>query len=87
MASPRSRLRDPIEEDRFYSGVDVVAGHVVAGLPVERPEAQALLDGLGCPKTRNRGRPIGSGKSALIWLTAHASRHSIRWYRVRRLSR
>lgn len=74
-----------IDNDRFFSGVDVVAGHVVAGLPVERPEVDQLLEGL---KNRRKGLaigPSGAGKSALIWLTAHASRHRIRWYRVRRL--
>jgi hypothetical protein len=75
----------PIQEDRFYSGVDVVAGHIVAGLPVERPEAQALLDGLVARRHAIAVGPSGAGKSALIWLAAYASRHSVRWYRVRRL--
>ena len=36
-----------VAEERFFSGVDVVAGHVVAGLPLPRPElTDALLDGL-----------------------------------------
>jgi hypothetical protein len=75
----------PIEEGRFYSGVDVVAGHIVAGLTVERPEAQALIDGLAARRQAIAVGPSGAGKSALIWLAAYASRHNVRWYRVRRL--
>ena len=74
-----------IDDDRFFSGVDVVAGHVVAGLPVERPEVDQLLAGLKDRRHALAIGPSGAGKSALIWLTAHASRHHIRWYRVRRL--
>ncbi len=75
----------PIDEARFFSGVDVVVGHVVAGLPVERPEVDRLLDGLAARRLALAIGPSGAGKSALIWLTAYASRHSVRWYRVRRL--
>jgi len=74
-----------IEDERFFSGVDVVVGHVVAGLPVERPEVEQLTDGLAVRRVALAVGPSGAGKSALVWLTAHASRHRIRWYRVRRL--
>ncbi|HEY1688792.1 MAG TPA: hypothetical protein VGF95_07985 [Solirubrobacteraceae bacterium] len=74
-----------IDDARFFSGVDVVAGHVVAGLPVERPEIDQLLSGLTARRCALAIGPSGVGKSALIWLTAYASRHRIRWYRVRRL--
>jgi hypothetical protein len=74
-----------LDDDRFFSGVDVVAGHVVAGLPVERPEVDQLLAGIRDRHHALAIGPSGAGKSALIWLTAHASRHHIRWYRVRRV--
>lgn len=77
----------PIAVDNFYLGVDVEPGHLAAGLVSERPElreavAQALED---------RGNalvvgPSGAGKSAVMWEVARATRHSIRWFRVRRLS-
>jgi hypothetical protein len=76
----------PIEEPRFYNGVDVVAGHVVAGLPLERNELVTELEhGLTDGRAALAVGPSGSGKSALIWLTAFATRHRIRWYRVRHL--
>ena len=28
--------------------------------------------------------PSGAGKSALMWEAAHALRHTVRWFRVRR---
>jgi hypothetical protein len=31
-------FRTPVEDAEFYRGVDVVVGHVVAGLPLPRPE-------------------------------------------------
>lgn len=76
----------PIEDARFYSGVDVVPGHVVAGLPLERDELVGELE----QGVETRGvvlavGPSGAGKSALIWLAAFATRHRVRWYRVRRL--
>lgn len=74
-----------INEERFFSGVDVVVGHVVAGLPLERPEVEQLAGGLSDRGVALAVGPSGAGKSALIWLTAYASRHRVRWYRVRRL--
>ena len=75
----------PIDDERFFSGVDVVVGHVVAGLPLERPEVEQLAAGLSARRVALAVGPSGAGKSALIWLTAYASRHRVRWYRVRRL--
>jgi hypothetical protein len=74
-----------IHDEHFYRGVDVVVGHVVAGLPVERPEVEQLADGLAARRVALAVGPSGAGKSALIWLTAYATRHQVRWYRVRRL--
>ena len=36
----------PVREEDFFRGVDVVAGHVVAGLPQYRPEVDAVTDAL-----------------------------------------
>lgn len=76
----------PVHDDAFFQGVDVVAGHVVAGLPLPRLEVDQLAAGLTARRLALAIGPSGAGKSALIWLTAHATRHAIRWYRVRRLS-
>lgn len=73
------------DDARFFSGVDVGPGHVVAGLPLERPEAEQLTEALATQRVALAVGPSGAGKSALIWLAAHATRHRIRWYRVRRL--
>lgn len=75
----------PIEDERFFGGVDVVVGHVVAGLPLERPEIEELLGGLQARGYALAIGPSGAGKSALIWLAAYAWRHQVRWYRLRRL--
>jgi hypothetical protein len=76
----------PIEEPRFYSGVDVVPGHVVAGLPLEREGlVTELVKGVDTRGVALAVGPSGAGKSALIWLAAFATRHRLRWYRVRRL--
>jgi hypothetical protein len=75
----------PVDESRFFSGVPVVVGHVVAGLPLDRPEVAQLNDAITTQRIALAVGPSGAGKSALIWLTAYASRHEIRWYRVRQL--
>ena len=72
----------------FYSGVDVLPGHVGAGLVFARPEAVSeLLDALHSGQLALIAGPSGSGKSALAWLAAYETRHEIRWYRVRQLRR
>lgn len=76
----------PLNDEEFFRGVDVVAGHVVAGLPLPRPEVDLLVDGLAARRLAIAVGPSGAGKSALIWLAAFATRHEVRWYRVRRLN-
>jgi hypothetical protein len=77
----------PIHDDRFYQGIDVDVGHVVAGLPVERPSAvESLRVGLDERGVTLAIGPSGSGKSTLVWLTVYETRHLIRWYRVRHLT-
>jgi len=75
-----------IDEPRFYDGVDVIPGHVAAGLPLERDDLVGdLEEGLATVGVALAVGPSGVGKSALIWLAAFASRNRVRWYRVRRL--
>lgn len=74
----------PIMDPDFYLGVDVEPGHLAAGLVVERPETRA--DVISALETRGQtlvAGPSGSGKSALMWDAASATRHVVRWYRVR----
>lgn len=88
----RDGLCEPVDfatavtEEQFFSGVDVVVGHVVAGLPLERRElSDALAAALATHGSALAVGPSGCGKSALIWMTAYETRHLVRWYRVRRL--
>ncbi len=74
----------PIADPDFYLGVDVEPGHLAAGLVVERPETRA--DVISALETRGQtlvAGPSGAGKSALMWDAASATRHVVRWYRVR----
>lgn len=79
-------FRTQVEDEAFFRGVDVRAGHVVAGLPLPRPEVDRLVDGLAARGVAIAVGPSGTGKSALMWMTAFATRHAVRWYRVRRLN-
>jgi hypothetical protein len=76
----------PLEDTEFYSGVDVQPGHVVAGLVVGRPEPRRALEvGLASRGAALIAGPSGAGKSAILWDTAHALRHTVRWYRLLRV--
>lgn len=75
----------PDGDPLFYLGVDAQASHVAAGLVVERPELRlAVLAGLERQRNVLIYGASGSGKSALLWEAAYSSRHSIRWFQVRR---
>jgi hypothetical protein len=76
----------PVKDEAFFRGIDVVAGHVVAGLPLPRPEIDHLVNGLAAHRLAIAVGPSGAGKSALMWQTAFARRHAVRWYRVLRLN-
>lgn len=77
----------PLVDPRFFQGVDVVVGHIVAGLPAERPElADELIAGLLARRVALAVGPSGAGKSAILWMVAHDLRHRVRWYRTRRLA-
>lgn len=76
----------PDEDPLFYMGVDAQASHVAAGLVVERPELRAaVLEGLENRRNALIHGASGSGKSAVLWEAAYASRHAVRWFHVRRL--
>lgn len=76
-----------VNDASFYLGVDVQPGHVTAGLIVERPQLRDdILDTLSSRRNVLIRGPSGAGKSALLWESAHASRHTVRWFRIRRLA-
>jgi len=76
----------PDEDPLFYLGVDAQASHVAAGLVVERPELRsAVLAGLEGRRNTLIHGASGSGKSAVLWEAAYASRHAVRWFQVRQL--
>lgn len=70
----------------FYSSVNTAPGHVGAGLVFDRPEAVAeVLEALESRRAALVVVPSGTGKSALAWLAAYHSRHTVRWYGLRSL--
>ena len=78
-----TRLDDP----NFYLGVDVEPGHLAAGLVSERPGTSlALMKGIEERRAALIVGPSGAGKSALMWETASKLRHTVRWFRIRRMS-
>lgn len=75
-----------VHESAFYSGVNVVPGHVAAGLVFDRPMILEEIDtALRHVRSVLIAGQSGSGKSASAWLYAHATRHEVIWYRVRNL--
>jgi hypothetical protein len=71
----------------FYAGVDVIPAHVAAGFDVIRPEeTTAVLDGLVDRRDVVIAGPSGSGKSALLWRSAHLVRRGVRVVRVLRVA-
>ena len=74
----------PIHDPSFYLGVDVEPGHVAAELVTERPAGRLAIErGLEERRAVLVVGPSGAGKSAMMWETAHALRHTVRWFRVR----
>lgn len=77
----------PLNDPNFYLGVDVEPGHLAAGLVAERPAArERVAEALEARGNALVVGPSGAGKSALMWETARTLRHSVRWFRVRRLT-
>ncbi|MCY4441175.1 MAG: hypothetical protein OXE53_13315 [Deltaproteobacteria bacterium] len=76
----------PLYDPNFYLGVDVEPGHIAAGLVSERPrERSAVVQAIDARRTALIVGPSGAGKSAIMWEAAHALRHTVRWFRIRRL--
>lgn len=74
----------PIRDSAFYLGVDVVAGHIAAGLVADRPdEVDQVLVTLERAGQAVVTGPSGIGKTAVAYLAADATKHTIRWLRVR----
>lgn len=74
------------DDPAFWTGVDVVPAHVAAGLPFGREaDVDRVVAGMEQRGAALIVGPSGSGKSALLWLSAYAERQ-VRWYRVRRLT-
>jgi hypothetical protein len=77
----------PLNDPNFYLGVDVEPGHIAAGLVAERPRSRsALVEGIEQRRAALVVGPSGAGKSALMWEAANTLRHTVRWFRIRRLS-
>lgn len=77
----------PLNDPNFYLGVDVEPGHIAAGLVSERPRSRsALMEGIEQRRAALIVGPSGAGKSALMWEAANTLRHTVRWFRIRRLS-
>lgn len=70
----------------FLEGISVVPNHIVSDLDVLRPEETAqILTELSKSKYVVIAGPSGSGKSALLWRTAHTVSMGPRIIRVQRL--
>ena len=77
----------PLNDPNFYLGVDVEPGHLAAGLVSERPDtSSALVKAIEQHRAALIVGPSGAGKSALMWEAANVLRHTVRWFRIRRLS-
>lgn len=76
-----------VHDEAFYAGVNVVAGHVVAGLVFERPAVNEQVEtAVESGRATLIAGQSGSGKSASAWLYANSTRHDVIWYRVARLA-
>jgi hypothetical protein len=72
-------------QENFYLGTDVLPGHLAAGLLIDRPEASTrILNALERQRAVLIAGPSSSGKSGLMWGVARDSRHTIRWFRIRK---
>lgn len=73
------------DTDEFFRGIDVLPGHIAAGLTVPRPDlVSEIADGLHEFRRVAIVGPSGSGKSAALWMTA-ASMDHVRWFRLIRV--
>lgn len=73
----------PVHDPAFFLGVDVVPGHIAAGLVTERPvEVERCLETIERTRTAVVTGPSGVGKTAVAYLAAHSTRDLVRWIRV-----
>lgn len=76
----------PIGAENFFAGVEVAPVHIAAGLDaIRREEIAAVLSGLDQRRDVVIAGPSGSGKSALLWRTAHLLSQGSRVVRVLRV--
>lgn len=74
----------PVHDPAFYLGVDVVAGHIAAGLVADRPaEVDRCLETIERTGIAIVTGPSGVGKTAVAYLAAYSTRDLVRWIRVR----
>lgn len=77
----------PIDDPRFFEGIDVRPGHVVAGLPAPRKSlVEFTSDALRSQHAVLLTGPSGVGKSTVMWSTAYEMR-DVLWYELTRLER
>ena len=73
----------PLDAADFFRGVKVRAGHVAAGLVLDRPDDVAnVVAALSRQKHVLVCAPSGAGKSALVWLAATALAGARRWVQI-----
>ena len=73
-----------VDDEAFFSGVDVLPGHFASGQALHRPvsvaEATANLERARSCVIQG---PSGSGKSALMWDAARSTRHNRTWFELK----
>jgi hypothetical protein len=78
-------LASAVDQPNFYSGVDVVPGHIAAGLLFDRPDdVQRVCTSLKSKRATLITGPSGAGKSAVQWLAVQELRHGVRWFQISR---
>lgn len=76
-------FQTPVNDRSFYLGVKAVPGHIPAGLILPRPdEVMDITSSLKKQRYVLISGPSGSGKSALMWLSANALAHGFRWFQI-----
>jgi hypothetical protein len=72
-----------VSEPAFYQGVKVVPGHVAAGLVLDRTaDTDVVVRALRRRRHAILTGPSGTGKSALLWLSAKLLTGEFRWYQI-----
>lgn len=72
-----------VPDAAFYKGVKVRPGHIAAGLAFERTaDTNSVITAVSHRKHVLITGPSGSGKSALVWLTANKLSEKFRWFEI-----